>query len=173
LPAVGATGATTVPGSLIFGIGTQTNNALATGATILTTASYTGYVSVNFIGMNFPQSYLDSGSNAFYFNDSSITACSSNSIAPGFFCPASTAPLSATITGVNGAQVSPTFSVADAVDLFNACSACAAFSNLAGAAGTDGSQTFAFGLPFFFGHNVYTAMENTNAGGTNGPYFAF
>jgi hypothetical protein len=173
LPAVGAAGTATVTGSLIFGIGTQANNALATGATILTTATYTGYVSVNFIGTNFPQSYLDSGSNAFYFNDSSITACGSSSIAPGFFCPGSTASLSATITGNNGAQASPTFTVANAVNLFNACSTCAAFSNLGGSAGTDGSQSFAFGLPFFYGKTVYTAMENTNAGGTNGPYFAF
>jgi Protein of unknown function (DUF3443) len=173
LPAVGATGAATVTGTLVFGIGTQTNNALSSSATILTTDSYYGYVSVNFIGSNFPDSYLDSGSNAFYFNDSSITACGSSSVAPGFFCPASTVSLSATVTGNNGAQSSPSFSVASAVNLFNDYPTYAAFSNLAGSAGTDGASSFAFGLPFFYGRNVYTAMENTNAGGTNGPYFAF
>ena len=173
LPPVGTTGAATVTGTLVFGIGTQTNNALSSSATILTTDSYYGYVSVNFIGMNFPDSYLDSGSNAYYFNDSSITACGSSSIAPGFFCPTSPVSLSATITGNNGAQSSPTFSVANAVNLFNDNSTYAAFSNLAGSAGTDGASSFAFGLPFFYGHNVYTAMENTNAGGTDGPYFAF
>jgi hypothetical protein len=173
LQSVGATGAATVTGSLIFGIGTQSNNALPSTATILTTDSYSGYVSVNFIGTNFPQSYLDSGSNAFYFNDSSITACGSSSVAPGFFCPNSTVSLSATITGVNGAQSSPTFSVANAINLFTNYPSNAAFNNLAGAAGTDGSESFAFGLPFFYGKTVYTAMENTNAGGTDGPYFAF
>jgi hypothetical protein len=173
LPAVGATGAATVTGTLVFGIGTQSNNALSSTATILTTDSYYGYVSVNFIGTNFPDSYLDSGSKAYYFNDSSITACGSTSVAPGFFCPASTVSLNATITGNNGAQATPTFSVANAVDLFNTYSTYAAFDNLAGAAGTDGSQNFAFGLPFFYGRNVYTAMENKSAGGTDGPYFAF
>ena len=173
LPAVGASGAATVTGSLVFGIGTQTNNALASGATILTTDSYYGYVSVNFIGTNFPQSYLDSGSNAYYFNDSSISSCGSQSVAPGFFCPTSTVSLSATITGNNGAQSSPSFSIANAVDLFDNNPTFAAFSNLGGAAGTDGSQSFAFGLPFFYGRNVYTAMENMDAGGTDGPYFAF
>jgi hypothetical protein len=173
LPAVGATGAATVTGTLVFGIGTETNNALSATATILTTDSYYGYVSVNFIGTNFPDSYLDSGSNAYYFNDSSITACGSSSVAPGFFCPASTASLSATITGNNGAQSSQNFSVANAVNLFTNYNSYAAFNNLAGSAGTDGAQSFAFGLPFFYGHNVYTAMENMNAGGTNGPYFAF
>jgi Protein of unknown function (DUF3443) len=173
LQSVGATGAATATGSLIFGIGTQSNNALSSTATILTTDSYSGYVSVNFIGTNFPQSYLDSGSNAFYFNDSSITACGTGSVAPGFFCPNSTVSLTATITGVNGAQSSPPFSVANAVNLFTSYPSNAAFNNLAGAAGTDGSESFAFGLPFFYGKTVYTAMENTNAGGTEGPYFAF
>jgi Protein of unknown function (DUF3443) len=172
LPAVGATGAATVTGTLVFGIGTQSNNALAAGATILTTDSYHGFVSVNFIGTNFPQSYLDSGSNAFYLNDSSLVNCGQSSNAVGFFC--STANnLQATITGNNGNQATPTFSIANAQTLFTSSPTFAAFDNLGGPAGTDGSQVFAFGLPFFYGRNVYTAMENTNAGGTNGPYFAF
>jgi Protein of unknown function (DUF3443) len=173
LPAVGTTGAVTVTGSLVFGIGTQTNNALASGVTILTTDSYSGYVSVNFIGSNFPDSYLDSGSNAYYLNDSSIPSCGSSSVAQGFFCPSSTVSLTATITGNNGTQSTPTFSIANAQNLFTTYSTYAAFNNIGGPSGTDGAQSFAFGLPFFYGRNVYTAMENTNAGGTDGPYFAF
>jgi hypothetical protein len=172
LPAVGASGAATLTGSLVFGIGTQANNALAAGATILTTDPYYGYVSVNFIGTNFPQSYLDSGSNAFYFNDSSLVSCGQSSNAVGFFC-STASNLQATITGNNGNQSTPTFSIANAQTLFTGNPTFAAFDNLGGPAGTDGSQVFAFGLPFFFGRNVYTAMENTSAGGTNGPYFAF
>jgi hypothetical protein len=34
-------------------------------------------------------------------------------------------------------------------------------------------HSFAFGLPFFYGRNVYTAIEGRNAGGTVGPFFAF
>jgi hypothetical protein len=34
-------------------------------------------------------------------------------------------------------------------------------------------QSFDFGLPFFYGRSVYTAIEGRNAGGTTGPYFAF
>jgi hypothetical protein len=173
LPAVGSTGAVTVAGTLVFGIGTQSNNALSTTATILTTDASQGYVSVNFSGSNFPNSYLDSGSNAIYFNDSSITACGTSSNASGFFCPASTLSLAATITGNNGGQASSAFSVADAQALFTNYSTDAAFDNLGGPAGTNGSQVFAFGLPFFYGHKVYTAMEKLDAGGTIGPYFAF
>ena len=172
LPAVGATGAATVTGTLIFGIGTQSNNALPSSATILTTDSYSGYVSVNFIGTNFPQSYLDSGSNAFYFNDSSLVACGQSSNASGFFC-STASNLQATITGNNSVQATPTFSIANAQELFANNPSDAAFANLGGPAGTDGTQVFAFGLPFFFGRPIFTAMENTNAGGTNGPYFAF
>jgi hypothetical protein len=172
LPAIPAAGQATVGGTLIFGIGTQSNNALPTTAAILTTDSYYGYVSVNFIGTNFPSSYLDSGSNAYYLNDSSLVMCGQSSGANGFFC--STANnLQATITGNNGAQSTPTFSIANAQTLFTNSSTYAAFDDLGGPAGTDGTQVFAFGLPFFYGHPVYSAMENMNAGGTNGPYFAF
>jgi hypothetical protein len=34
-------------------------------------------------------------------------------------------------------------------------------------------NSFDFGLPFFYGRNIYTAIENTTAGGINGPYFAY
>jgi Protein of unknown function (DUF3443) len=172
LPAISPAGAATVPGNLIFGVNTQTNNVMPTSATILTTDSYYGYVSINFIGTNYPDSYLDSGSNAIYFNDSSITVCT-QAAANGFFCPTSTDSLNATITGNNGAQVSPSFSIANAYALFTNNSTYSAFNDLGGSAGTDGAQSFAFGLPFFFGHPVYTVMEGMNVGGTNGPYFAF
>jgi len=33
--------------------------------------------------------------------------------------------------------------------------------------------SFDYGLPFFFGRNVYTALEGRTAGSTTGPYFAF
>jgi hypothetical protein len=176
LPAVDATGAATVTGTLVFGISTQSNNTLSPSATVLTTTSYTGFVTtgVTSLGQTDMTSYLDSGTNAVFFNDSSILECTQASNAPGFFCPASSVNLSATITGVNN-QVAPVnFSVGNANTLFTDEISFAAFSNLAGVAGTEqGGGTFAWGLPFYFGRNVYTAMENTNAGGTNGPYFAF
>jgi hypothetical protein len=33
--------------------------------------------------------------------------------------------------------------------------------------------SFDFGLPFFYGRSVYTAIEGRTAGSTTGPYFAF
>jgi hypothetical protein len=178
LPAVGANGAATVTGTLVFGIGTQSNNALPASATILTTDPYYGYVTTNIssLGQTDTTSYFDSGSNALYFNDSNIPECGSSSEAPGFFCPTSTVDLSATITGVNGQVAAANFSVGNANTLFTTYNSYAAFSNLAAPAGSSQpgmGSTFGWGLPFFYGVNIYTAMENTNAGGTMGPYFAF
>jgi Protein of unknown function (DUF3443) len=179
LPPVGATGAATVTGTLIFGIGTQSNNALPSSATVLTTDSYYGYVTTsNITGLGQQtdsESYLDSGSNALYFNDNNIPQCSMSSIASGFFCPSpSPTDLTATITGQNGQQTVVDFSVANATTLFTNENSFAAFSNLAAPTGTSQQDgvTFGWGLPIFFGNNVYTAMENEDAGGTSGPYFA-
>ncbi len=35
------------------------------------------------------------------------------------------------------------------------------------------ANSFDFGIPFFFGRNVYTAIEGRPAGGVQGPYIAF
>jgi hypothetical protein len=173
LPTVGANGAATVSGSLVIGIGTQSNNGLASGATVLTTDA-NGFVTTNVtsLGQNDTTSYFDSGSNGLYFEDSGIAGCT-ESYAQGFFCPASTTSLSANVTGHNNQVVTIDFSIAPADMLFNANPSFTAFSNLGGSAGSQGVGTFAWGLPFYYGHNIYTAMENVDAGGTIGPYFAF
>jgi hypothetical protein len=177
LPAVPAIGAATVTGSLIFGIGTQSNNALSPSATVLTTDGFSGFVTTTFLSQTDATSYLDSGSNAIYFDDSSIPTCTQSDV-QGFFCPGAgvvdTFP--ATITGVNQLAASVNFTIGDANTLFSNNQSFAAFSNLGGSAssaGSSGAGTFAWGLPFYYGRSVYTAMEHTNAGGTNGPYFAF
>jgi hypothetical protein len=35
------------------------------------------------------------------------------------------------------------------------------------------SSGFDWGLPFFFGRSVFTAIEGRSAGGSVGPYMAF
>jgi hypothetical protein len=35
------------------------------------------------------------------------------------------------------------------------------------------ANSFDFGVPFFFGRTVYTAIEGRPAGNVNGPYVAF
>jgi len=165
LPNVPAAGSTTLTGSLIFGIGTESNNALGS-AMIYTLDPDTGNLSITFNNSTFSESFIDSGSNANYFVDSSIPTCTS-----GFFCPSSTLSLSATVTGINNASTAVSFDVANADDLFNNNTSGVAFNNLA--APESQTDSFDFGLPFFLGRSVYTAIADQSTPGGNGPYIAF
>jgi hypothetical protein len=167
LPAVGVAGSTTASGSLVFGIGTRTNNALGT-ATVLPADINTGFITGTYKGTAYTDGYLDSGSNGNFFTDSSLTACA----APiaGFYCPASTMSETATLKGSNGATLTANFSVANANTLFSNASY-TAFSNLGGP--ISDPQGFDLGLSFFYGHNVFTAIENSATPGGVGPYFAY
>jgi len=167
LPSVSATGSASVTGALVFGIGTESNNSLGTATTIYTLDPETGNLSITFNGTIYSSSFLDSGSNANYFVDSSIPVCAS-----GFFCPSSTMALTATVTGINNASNSVGFNVANADDLFSANTTGIAFNNLAAPEQPD-NDAFDFGLPFFLGTYVYTAIAGQSTPGGTGPYVAF
>ncbi len=157
-----------ISGSLVFGIGTQSNNALG-GATVYTADASTGNLTASFNGQTFSDnSFIDSGSNGYFFPDSSVTQCASNSGASGFYCPSSTDNLSATIQGTNNASASVDFSIANAVSLFSN-SGDAVFGDLGGSA----PNYFDWGLPFFYGRNVYTAIDGKGAPGGTAPYWAY
>ena len=167
LPAVGTAGSTPITGSLVFGIGTRANNALGT-ATVLPEDPITGYITGTYKGTVYVNGYLDSGSNGNYFTDSSLTLCPSPN--GGFYCPTSTMSETATLKGANAATLTANFSVANADTLFSVASY-TAFSNLGGP--ISDPMAFDLGLAFFYGHNVFTAIENANTSGGIGPYFAY
>jgi hypothetical protein len=167
LPAVGPAGATTTSGSLVFGIGTRTNNALGT-ATVLPADVNTGYITATYKGTAYVHGFLDSGSNGIFFTDSSLMACPSPNT--GFYCPASTMSETATLKGTSAATLTANFSIANAVTLFSTASY-TAFSDLGGT--NPDAMSVDLGLAFFYGHNVFTAIEGSNASGTIGPYFAY
>jgi hypothetical protein len=121
---------------------------------------------MGFNGTTFGASFIDSGSNANYFVDSSIPTCTD-----GFFCPPNTLAEQATITGVNSASTTIDFSVANADSLIQSNPAGVAFVNLA--APNSLSDSFDFGLPFFYGRNVFTAIAGQSTPGGDGPYVAF
>jgi hypothetical protein len=166
LPAVVSAGSTTTSGSLVFGIGTRTNNGLGT-ATVLPEDPNTGWITGTYKGTVYTDSYLDSGSNANFFTDSSLTPCTSN---PNFYCPVSTMSETATLKGTNAATLTANFSVANADTLFSITSY-TAFSNLGGT--NSDTAGFDLGLPFFYGHNVFTAIEGNTVSGNMGPFFAY
>jgi hypothetical protein len=162
LPSV-ATSAASVTGTLVFGIGTQSNNALATSATSYRSTAF-GNLAGTYKGAA-TTTIIDSGSNGLFFTDSSLAGCTSTFT--DFYCPSSAQALSATVTGVNGVSGTVNFTV------LNAQTLAASGTNYAlnGLAGSIGSfpTLFDFGLPFFFGRYVYVGFD-TNG---NPPYIAF
>jgi hypothetical protein len=193
LPAVGATGAPApVNGSLVFGIGTETNNALGSATRLpmcygsgaqcmLNGTPLFGTVTATLNGATYIQSYLDSGSNANFFPTTSMSCSGPNA---GFLCPVdssnnpTTISESATLTGTDGTTAAADFSVANADSLFAPNSAGVynyAFSNLAGSNYSttlpNANTTLDLGLSFFYGRNVFTGFENLST--STAPYFAY
>lgn len=166
LPSVTANGAPALAGSLIFGIGTQSNNGLG-GATVFTTSNI-GDFTTTLNGHSSAQSFIDSGSNGFFFFDSATTGiptCPKPNAS--FYCPASTVNLTATNKGANGAAGPVPFSIANANSLFPLGNT--AYVNLGGPQ----SGVFDWGLPFFYGRNVFVGFENKATPGGVGPYWAY
>ncbi|MBV8974504.1 MAG: DUF3443 family protein, partial [Sinobacteraceae bacterium] len=165
MPPVGASGmAAPVKGSLVFGIGTEGNNALGT-ATQLTMDPLSGVIKASLNGTQYPQSYLDSGSNANFF-PTTIPSCPKPN--QGCLCPGanSTVNENAQLQGMNGNVLAADFTVADANTLF--MNNYAAFSNLAG--NNSSASSLDLGLAFFYGRNIFTGFENPNV---TPPYFAY
>jgi hypothetical protein len=168
LPAVAAAGAATASGSLIFGIGTQSNNGLGNAA-VLTVDPNAGTIGTTFNGQAYPDSYIDSGSSVLFFGTSTYPVCTG--AGGGLYCPPSTQNLAATLQGVNKAMSAVNFSVANGDQLISANPSFYAFSNIA--APNSDPASFAWGLPFFYGRSVFTAIETRSTPGGVGPYFAF
>ena len=165
LPAVGSAGAESVSGSLIFGIGTQSNNQVASSR-VLTTGA-TGYFSTLLSGQSLNTSFIDTGSNGLYFDSSVIPTCS---VSSSFYCPTSLLTLSATQRGTNAVNNPVVFSVDNALGLF-ADPAKTVLPNLAGTIGD--ARIFAWGLPFFYGRRVFTGIEGQPSVLGTGPLYAF
>ncbi len=166
LPAVPASTAT-VSGSVIFGIGTQSNNSLGS-AQVLTVDPNTGTFTTTFKGQAYP-GFIDSGSNAYFFLGSSKTGISTcPSPESAFYCPSSPAALSAKNIGFNGASNTVTFTIDNANQLFSHSG-----DTVLPALSGPNPGAFDWGLPFFFGLKVYTAIETRNTPGGPGPYWAY
>ena len=165
LPTINDTGGQLVSGSLTFGVGTQSNNALSTVQIYTTDAN--GNFTITFNNSTYTNSFLDSGSNGIFFLNSAalgIPACSDNT---SFYCPSSTVNYSALATGANGVGNTIAFGIANADSLF--ATGNTAFDDLGGPS----ASGFDFGLPFFFGRYVYVAIEGRSTSAGAGPYVAF
>jgi hypothetical protein len=171
LPSVPAGGMFGARGSLVLGIATASNNALG-NATVLAVDPATGFLTTTYKGHALAHSYIDSASKGLYFDDS-IAACDPASVAGGLYCPGTAAPLalSASVQGSNGGSVQVDFTIGDGLALLQAQPTYSAFADIGGPLGD--ATAFDWGLPFFYGRNVYVAIEGRTAGSATGPYFAF
>jgi len=164
LPAVASSGAASLNGSVVFGIATQSNNQFTAG-TVLKTS--TGHFTTLFAGQSLNKGFLDTGSNALFFNSSAIPSCGTE--ASGFYCPSTRTQLSATLFDGNAASTAVTFSIDNALALFNIGNS--ALPTLSGPVGD--AQTFDWGLPFFYGRRVFIGIEQLPSPAGPGPFYAF
>jgi len=165
LPTVATAGAVSTNGSLILGIGTQTNNTPSTvttypsdqNAEFLTTYNGTSY-----------SSFLDTGSNGLFFPSTSLLSACTASGYSSWYCPASAQSLSAVNAGYAGSPFGTiSFTIGNAVTIFNSSNS--VFSDLGGSM----SGGFDWGLPFFLGRNVYVGIDGTTSNLGTGPYWAY
>jgi hypothetical protein len=159
LPDVPFGGVPSATGLLIFGVGTAANNQL--GSAQVFTANAAGNFTTVYQGRTLT-AFLDSGSNGIFVQDTAVPSCSN-----GFYCPASTLSLTATVTGANGTSQEVPFAVESARSL----PASTAAAHLAGDIGS--SRSLDWGLPFFFGRKVFVALQGASTPFGTGPYWGF
>ena len=167
LQGVPPTGAPSASGILVLGIGTRTNNTPPAGVTSYNTDQFAEVRTV-FNGKAYP-SIIDSGSNGLFFTPPSsgiLPNCPSPNSA--WFCPTPAAILSATNAGASGAsQTEVFFQIGNLISLVGSSNR--VFSNIGGAA----PGLFDWGLPFYFGRNLYVGIDGKSSSLGTGSYFAY
>lgn len=168
-----------IQGTINFGIGTQTDNALS-GVTAfaldacgdLPQASFGGVAYSDTFCNNTGNSFgafFDTGSNGLYVLDANtlsslgISDCSSSSSAPGFYCvtaggTTTLSPISLLGSG-NVGSGTVSLNIKDAISLFNTGNS--VFNDVGGDSVPGGSAStdfFDFGSPFFFGRTVFIGI---------------
>lgn len=166
LPAVASTTASSLNGSMIFGIGTQANNQFVPGSVL--TSNSSGYFSSVFAGQNLGNSFIDTGSNGLFFDSGAIPLCVYPAV--GFYCPFLPTNLSATLVGTNAVTVPISFVVDNGVALAGNYPH-AVLPALAGPIGD--ASIFDWGLPFFYGRKVFVGIQGQSSVLGTGPFYAF
>jgi hypothetical protein len=170
LPAVPSGSAASVTGALIFGIGTQSNNALGGSTQVIGVDPLRGVFTTTENGTTYSGSIIDSGSTGLFFATNQLPVCASPN--QSYYCPNATEQLSATNQGANGVTSAVTFNVGNAAQIWQSSGGASAMPLFAGPAFV-GSQVFDWGLPFFYGRTVYAAIEQQSTPAGAGPYFAY
>lgn len=187
-PSIGATGATTVSGTMSFGIATQADNALG-NATIYSLDECGDFPTVTYNGIAYTDTscnetgsglggFLDTGSTGLYVSDSStlnflgISDCAQGTAGNGFYCvsPGPTATLSNVAISGNGVGSGSTSLI-----IYNATTLLSTnnvvFNDLGSDSGTSpATDFFDFGAPFFMGRTIFIGIAGEAVpGGVNAP----
>ena len=166
LPSVAAGGAPSVTGSLVLGIGTESNNSPS--GVITYTLDSSGDFVTTFNSITYT-SFIDTGSNGLFFPSPSRTQlpnCPDGN--SSWFCPTSTTSFSATIEGASGSPSnSISFQIGNFINLVSSSNM--VFSDSGGTF----TGAFDWGLPFYFNRNVFIGFEGKTSSLGTGPYFAY
>jgi hypothetical protein len=182
LPAVGSSYLSQLNGNMIFGIGTRSNNSNpptniflgnpnSQNGTILTQYSNNSYNSI-----------FDTGSTTIQFNDNNISTSVTPSGTGFYYDPLpNQLSLNAVISSYNSTtSESVSFNIINYDELFaNNSSGIGVIPGLA--ASTTDNSSFIWGIPFFYGKNIYVGISNqtanfdesTTAVELTGPFFAY
>ena len=167
LPNIPSEGVPAINGSLILGIGTRSNNT-ASGVTAFPADNFGDFITT-FGGASY-SSFIDTGSNGIFFTPPpSIVLPTCPSPNSDWFCPPSTTTFTATTTGASGSPSSEvTFQIGRFTTLINSSNN--VFNDIGGP--LPGNQ-FDWGLPFFFGRNVFVGLQGQASSLGTGPYWAY
>lgn len=177
MPAVATAGQASATGTMFFGIGTQSNNGLGS-ATVFHLDQF-GNFTTTYNNHSYPGSFVDSGSNGLFFLTSALTGMPDSNcggVSGVWYCPASTTSFPTTNQGTSGSEA-VTFSAANANQLFSGTST--ALNDLTGPnpscfqSSGPNAPCFDWGLPFFFGRSVFTAIEGQSTPAGTGPFLAY
>jgi hypothetical protein len=164
-----ANGDVSVTGQVIFGIATQTDNALpSVGLTVLGADAHGDFTATYNGGTTVLPALIDSGTDAYSFDDPAMPICPGAFV--GYYCP-TVAPQAVyavnTGVGLNNATNRVDFAIADPRSFVaNA----AAFIDLGGGGG---STRLTWGMPFFYGRKVYIGIDQRLSGTYTGPFYAY
>lgn len=166
LPGVPLGGTPSVAGTLVLGIGTRSNNAPS--AVTSYPVDEFGEFLTNFKDTSL-SGFIDTGSNGLFFPSlpaSPLPSCPG--LDSSWFCPSAPASLSATNEGASGSPVGViSFRIGNYDSLITSP------NNVFAEIGGPLAGTFDWGLPFFFGRNVYVGFEGTASNLGSGPYWAY
>jgi hypothetical protein len=171
-----SSGATSATGTLNFGIGTQTDNALGSStkayALSLSTLNGIAYDSIfaTYNNVSYP-AYVDSAENFLFLLDpttiaaasagAGITSCPGNPPVGEYYCTSSAPSLPFTIKDAGSDSSTLTLTLGNGTTLYNSSVANGgsniAFSNLAGGYALANDEVI-LGMPFFYGRTVYVGI---------------